>query len=424
MNVDTPMNDMEGELEMDESAYEMYHQARTTAPCLSFDIIPDDLGNNRNEYPHTCYAVAGTQAEAKSQNHVIVMKLSNLKRTFKEHKEESEDEDSESEDEEDQPDLESAAINHNGCVNRIRSTVINNKHLAATWSEIGKVYIWDLTEPLTAVSSTKAMTEYTKTQSHQLPLFHFDGHQSEGYAVDWSANKPGQLATGDCSGNIHVWSIDNENKGWIVDQRPFSGHKDSVEDIQWSPNEPTVFASCSVDKSIRIFDIRAAPSKANMVSVLDAHTSDVNVINWNKNEPFIASGGDDAVIKIWDLRLLAENKPVAILKYHTKPITSIEWNTIDSTVFAAASEDNQLTIWDLAVENDDNQIVDENNNVDQENSEEMMEEQAKIKDLPQQLLFVHQGQKEMKELHWHSQIPGVILSTAHTGFNVFKTISV
>ena len=38
----------------------------------------------------------------------------------KEHKEESEDEDSESEDEEDQPDLESAAINHNGCVNRIR----------------------------------------------------------------------------------------------------------------------------------------------------------------------------------------------------------------------------------------------------------------------------------------------------------------
>jgi len=117
---------------------------------------------------------------------------------------------------------------------------------------------------------------------------------------------------------------------------------------------------------------------------------------------------------------------VAILKYHTKPITSIEWNQSDSTVFAAASEDDQLTIWDLAVENDDNLITDKNNNnldsecVDMEEEEQL----AKLKDIPQQLLFVHQGQKEMKELHWHAQIPGCIVSTAHTGFNIFKTISV
>lgn len=51
-----------------------------------------------------------------------------------------------------------------------------------------------------------------------------------------------------------------------------------------------------------------------------------------------------------------DNKAVAILKYHTKPITSVEWNVNDSTVFAASGEDNQLTIWDLSVEKDDEQI--------------------------------------------------------------------
>jgi ribosome assembly protein RRB1 len=117
------------------------------------------------------------------------------------------------------------------------------------------------------------------------------------------------------------------------------------------------------------------------------------------------------------------------LKYHTRPITSVEWNYQDSTVFAASSEDDKLTIWDLAVEKDDQDMVNNNEKSEENRMEEDGEQSSKqeddtIADLPPQLLFIHEGQKEMKELHWHRQIPGVIISTAHTGFNVFKTISV
>jgi ribosome assembly protein RRB1 len=42
---------------------------------LSFDVIVDDLGYNRSDFPHSMYLVAGSQAEKPKDNCVIVMKV-------------------------------------------------------------------------------------------------------------------------------------------------------------------------------------------------------------------------------------------------------------------------------------------------------------------------------------------------------------
>lgn len=67
-------------------------------------------------------------------------------------------------------------------------------------------------------------------------------------------------------------------------------------------------------------------------------------------------------------------------------------------------------MWDLSVEPDEDEAP-------------ITSADKHITAVPPQLLFVHQGQKDVKELHWHPQIPGMVISTASDSFNVFKTIS-
>lgn len=79
-------------------------------------------------------------------------------------------------------------------------------------------------------------------------------------------------------------------------------------------------------------------------------------------------------------------------------------------MLATTGGDNQALVWDLALERD----PEEEAALAPEGNAQLQEE------LPSQLLFVHAGQNDMKEVHWHAQIPGLMCTTAADGFNVFR----
>ena len=61
-------------------------QAQTGAPCLSFDILRDSLGDSRTYYPMTAYLTSGTQGGKENYN--ILIKMAELRRTTQEEEEE------------------------------------------------------------------------------------------------------------------------------------------------------------------------------------------------------------------------------------------------------------------------------------------------------------------------------------------------
>lgn len=417
----------------DPSTYEMLHTLSTTWPCLSFDIVRDNLGDSRKQYPRTLYAVAGTQAHStrSKENELMILKLSSLSKMDRGNETGSES-DSESNEEEDYSDpiLESRSIALPSTTNRIRSFQPPSSStqdlaqisptLTATSMENAQILIHDVTPHLRSLSTPGQLLNSTASK----PLSTLRMHKSEGYALDWApaTSYPlGRLLSGDSDGLIFSTQR-TEGGGWVTDNRPFTGHDGSVEEIQWSPNEKTVFASASSDGTVKVWDIR---SKSRKPAVdVRISTTDVNVMSWSR-ETFhlLATGADDGEWAVWDLRQWKPQNsnsggeprpsPIADFKFHKKPITSIEWHPTDDSVVGLACADNTATLWDLAVELDDEEYGKEAGLGLGEGNEKV----------PPQLLFIHHVE-DGKELHWHPQMPGTVMVTGGSGFGVFKTISV
>lgn len=401
-------------LEADPTVYEMLHNVNVPWPCLTLDVIPDTLGSERRNYPQSILLATATQASKKKENELMVLKLSQLNKTLV--KDDAEDEDDDEDDDNDaDPIVENESIPLRDTTNRMKISPLSlsdQEVLTATSSENGEVYIYDL------ASQTKAFETpgYQIPKAAKRPIHTIRNHGNvEGYGLDWSPLiKTGALLTGDCSG--HIYHTQRHTSKWVTDKQPFTvSNNESIEDIQWSRSESTVFATSSCDGYIRIWDTRSKKHKPAISS--KASSTDVNVISWNEKIGYLlASGDDNGTWGVWDLRQMSpahsdKVQPVAQYNFHKGAITSISFSPLDESTIAVASEDNTVTLWDLSVEADDEEI------------KQQAAETKELQQIPPQLLFVH-WQREVKDVKWHRQIPGCLVSTGTDGLNIWKTISV
>ena len=417
-------------LDFDNDAYEMLHRSKVEWPCLSVDFLlkenssisslkefylPNDKRKlTEDKYPYNTYIIAGSQTDEKN-GYFYFMKWYNMRKTkYDDDPDKGEDDDEEDEDKIN-PFMKYEKIKANGNINRVKS--MKNSSICALWNDSPSVDIIDCEELFNNIEyqeeirveedidinkknknkKQKKDIKYKKIFKKTLP------QKEEGFAIDWNNINPFILAVGGYDKKVSIFKPKDENVSDIILYGDYlSGHSDSVEDIQWSPNEENVLASCGIDKSIIFWDIREN-SKNPPKIIKNAHNSDVNVISWNtiRNHLF-ASGGDDNTFKVWDLRYL-EEPPITEIKWHTGPINSIMWDPFDESQLAVCSEDNRLSVWDFSVEPDEKKLFDNYNH-----------------EIPQQLVFLHQGQINLKDVKFHPVFKNMLISSAENGLNLFR----
>ncbi|CDG22349.1 putative WD-repeat family protein [Xenorhabdus poinarii G6] len=111
------------------------------------------------------------------------------------------------------------------------------------------------------------------------------------------------------------------------------GHMDDVEMSQFSPDNKLV-ATCSRDKTIRVFDL-----EGNSLKVMHGHEADIISISWSACGTSLISSSDDGTIRTWDVQ---QGKQVDCIDFG-----GVETDTIalscDGKIFAG-DDDGRLTI--------------------------------------------------------------------------------
>lgn len=422
------------QLEYSNQAYDSFFQLRLEYPCLSFDIVRDNDGEVRVKYPLSMLLVCGTQAEQTNQNELLLLRVTNICKTkYDLADDESEDSligDNEGSDDDDEnmeeinggePIVDSRSIPHHGTVNRVRCCP-GKPSLIAAWSDSGRVQVFD------ADSELRSMVDYanwTKEQalSYNKPKasalrFASSGstHKTEGYGLDWSTVQTQTFASGDCNGDLFVWKPTEAGR-WA----PFSSGnaRSSIEEIKWSTIQPDYLVTALAGGRMQVWDSR---DLTRPKLEWQADPSDINVCDWNKARQashLLVTGAEEGAVAVWDLRKVQQEKqnaaPIQTLNYHNgKKITSVEFSQHNESVVAVCSDDGMCTLWDLSLERD----PDEERQVlgDLFGREDMT-------GIPDQLMFQHQGLVHPKELHMHSQIPGLVVTTDFLGLHLFKPMN-
>jgi len=110
-----------------------------------------------------------------------------------------------------------------------------------------------------------------------------------------------------------------------------------------NPQQADVFLSASGDCTVKVWDVR----QARATLTLAAHAAEVLAADWCKyNDCVLATGSVDKSIRVWDVRV--PGRELATLLGHTYAVRRLAFSPHAPTVLASCAYDTTVRMWDYA----------------------------------------------------------------------------
>ncbi|XP_054166134.1 ribosome biogenesis protein WDR12 homolog [Oppia nitens] len=231
-----------------------------------------------------------------------------------------------------------------------------NNDLIATGSYDQMLKIWSLADPKHELKDSEPSTSAQKKSKkndgsergdkNRIPVITLSGHKEAITGCVWmnklSETSIANISTCSMDNTIRIWDIEvAENKQTLTSNKAFLA-------ISYSSfNTCLITGSC--DRHIRLWDPRT--SSGSLVSrVYTSHQAWVSAIDWSKtNEYHFISGSYDNIVKQWDIR--SANAPLFDLIGHEDKVLCVNWSS--DKYMISGSADNHLKIFS----NLDNKII-------------------------------------------------------------------
>ncbi|KAK6810873.1 hypothetical protein RU639_013594 [Aspergillus parasiticus] len=124
---------------------------------------------------------------------------------------------------------------------------------------------------------------------------------------------------------------------WSPNLQTLEGHSDSVISVAFSPDGRTL-ASGSDDATIKLWDTMTGTER----QTLEGHSDSVNSVAFSPDGRTLASGSGDDTIKLWDTMTGTERQT---LKGHSDSVNSVAFSP-DGRTLASGSDDDTIKLWD------------------------------------------------------------------------------